>query len=559
MNLIVLIMILCAAATQTYLSGPAAISSSSTLAVLSIPFLLAVISVKTAPDKKASGVSGIFLGLGLLWLVTVAVRPEPSFETLLFALAPAVLAFIVFRVGKMLESRHATDGNYLFYFSAITGLCAVIMSDTASVSYGLIYATLVLSALLGWAFKQHLGTDSRALCNLLKMLFLLVTTAAVIFGALPQSIGGIFFMLFIGTEILQSVRSVRVATMMFLPLLLLACTPMKPSGGRYQHNPEQGTVMFQLSPEGMNLLLSEQWRVRVRVHKVEQGVRGDQEGNDAIFEAADANPTFRIDGVKLGLKDFILDIINASNESIGHGEARHLVRPGEQALQEIRIKIVPPDLRRRELAMNWVVRVKTEGEQPKVTYQNVKQTFVNYCVSCHGADSRPQPAGKLVLSDYPFYYTNGAADPAAIVEDSLFWMKAADYPMPPSPAERVPADQIAAIQQWVTDGLLKFPRSDNTSDLAHKIIVHWELPGTTESGTWEVERPDQPDEPFRCKLENAVVGAKYKFRSEIFGVDGTKVYEKTMEHTVEPAGEAMIEVEIEGGNPTVSIPVVIEQ
>lgn len=563
MNLIVLTMIVGAVATQTYLSGAAAITTGSTLAVLAIPFLAAIISAKFAADKagflSAKRIAILYFILGQIWLVTYALRSGFSPTTLLIAVLPAVLAVLVLGAGRIMESRPDPDGSYFFFYSAITGLCAVIMSDTASVSYGLIYGILVIAGLYGWLFKHHLGPDHRALRYLLQILFLFVTTAAVIFGALPLSIGGLFFMLFLGAGILNSVRSLPVAVMLILPLLLLSCSPMKPSGGRQpQDNPDQGTITFQLSEEGRNLLLSEQWKVRVRIHKVENNVRSDQEGNDAIFEAAISTPTFRIESVRLGLKDFVIDILNASNESVGHGEVRHLVCPGEQALQELRIRIVPPDLRRREFAMNWVIRLKTEGEQPKVTYQHVKQTFANYCISCHGADSRPQPAGKLVLSEFPFYYTNGATDPTAIVNDSLHWMKVADYPMPPAPAERVPQAQIAAIKQWLDDGLLKFPMTDNMPDLAHKIIIHWELTGTTESGTWEVDRPEQPGEPFHCKLENAVVGGKYKFRSEIMGIDGTKVYEAVREHVVEPAGEAMIEVEIEGGNPTVNIPIIIE-
>ncbi len=310
-----------------------------------------------------------------------------------------------------------------------------------------------------------------------------------------------------------------------LGLYVSACNPLSPSGGREK---TEGGVQVALSAQDMKLLAGENpTKVRIRVYAVIDGAKSDQEGNDAVFDLLQNQATYKVSKVKLGMKEFEVTILNDRIEAVGSGSARHLVKPGLQQMDPISIQLVPPEIRRRSVAMDLFVQVEVPGEGAKTTYLDVKGIIQNCVGACHtdrAPDGNPtEPKGGLILKNFPFtsvLHPDWTQDD--IVADMVYWMKDMTDPMPPPAAgSRVPNEKIDLVEKWRTDGLLKFPSADQTADLAKKIKLTWKLKDSPEGGEMEVERSADPEHPFRLTCPDWVMGGSFELKFEILAIDGT--------------------------------------
>lgn len=91
------------------------------------------------------------------------------------------------------------------------------------------------------------------------------------------------------------------------------------------------------------------------------------------------------------------------------------------------------------------VRIALEGEPKIVSLQEVQATFVGSCLNCHGQGA------SLDMRAFPF--AGRFATPQESVEAIISRLKNDAAPMPPPPAPRVPAEQIALVEAWLKDGL----------------------------------------------------------------------------------------------------------
>lgn len=373
-----------------------------------------------------------------------------------------------------------------------------------------------------------------------------------------------FFDTFWGKDMSRVLRNLFGAFIAMATALPSAgCDPMKPSGGKAK---TVGGVSLTLKSEDMALLSEREnpTKVRIRVFAVVDGQRGDQEGNDAVFNLEQNSATYKVSKVKLGMKEFEVHILDGNNDKVGEGKRQHLVKPGLTTMDPIEIQIVAPDRRRRALDMSLRVTVEVPGETPKVTYMDVKQTINNNCVAgCH-TDTAPdggpyEPKGGLVLKDFPFksiLHPEWSQDD--IVSDMVFWMKDLTDPMPPpTSGGRLPDAKIDQIEQWRLDGLLKYPSSDQSADLAKKIKVKWKLKDSEEAGELMIERSANAEHPFRTSAPNFAIGGTYELAFEVYAIDNTLTY-STMADYVLPEGgmfEKVLTIPYE--EPAVDIPVVV--
>lgn len=83
------------------------------------------------------------------------------------------------------------------------------------------------------------------------------------------------------------------------------------------------------------------------------------------------------------------------------------------------------------------------------TYEAVRDTFANRCVSCHAAGNA------LDLSRWPF--TGRFATPAEAVKEILARVQSPTKPMPPVPAAALGAAEIQTLKDWSDGGLKEKP------------------------------------------------------------------------------------------------------
>lgn len=321
-------------------------------------------------------------------------------------------------------------------------------------------------------------------------------------------------------------------------------------------------MRFALSREALALLAESPSALRVRIFRVVSDALGDQEGEDKTFHL-DGTPegavSYRLEGLKLGLKEFQLEILNADGEVIGDGKARHVVKPGAQQLGEaINITLREPTRRRRDVPLAFHVTMAVPGEGVKTTYLDVKAIMKSHCLNCHAEDSMPEPGGGLVLSSYPFVSRTFVTQPE-IVADMLRWMRAFDYPMPPPPSPRVAEDKLAVLDQWITDGLLAAPQgADDIGDVANWLDVRWKLVGGEGSGTFRVARSEDPARPFVANWPQVAVSARYDLEIDVCARDGTVVTTKVFAGTrITEDGELEMTVDVPYAAPVVDIPVIV--
>lgn len=326
-------------------------------------------------------------------------------------------------------------------------------------------------------------------------------------------------------------------------------------------------VNVALSAQDMAYLASHNpTKVRIRVFAVVDGQKGDQEGNDSLFDLVQDSATYKVEKVKLGLKEFEVSILNEATETVGSGSGRHLVKPGLSQMEPISIKLIPPEVRRRNLDLNLFVQVEIPGEQPKTTYVDVKNTILQACAGCH-TDKMPdgspkEPKGGLILTDFPYVsVTHPERSQDDLVYDMVYWMKDPTDPMPPRPDPRVPTDKIDLIEKWRTDGLIKFPSADQSADLAKKIRLTWKLKDSEETGSMEVERTADPEHPFPLSCSQMVMKGSFELKFEIFAIDGSLTHTAVVSDYILPegAGNATFEqvLTIPYSEPVVDVPVVV--
>lgn len=380
-------------------------------------------------------------------------------------------------------------------------------------------------------------------------------TAAAALGALPV----------VGTWALARRRipagvsglgSYGLRSAVYLVAVLAGGCGLSPSGGRVT----SGRVGFVLEGQALRLMADQDpTTLRIRVFKVADDVTTDQEGNDRDFAIGPDGGTFVVGGVKLGLKEFQLDVLNGDGEILGEGEVRHLVRPGAQTAPEVSIRLrVGP--RRRDVDTSLAVRLVVPGEDPKVTYRDVKSTLDTRCVGCHTQAGGHSPDGGLDLADFPFVHLTRTMTQAQIVDEMVMWMREPNalYRMPPGP-NPVAEPEIGRFEAWARDGLLKDQPSDQVLDLARKIKVDWRLVGGTEAGSLLIERGSDAEWPFEATCRDMVVRGAYDYRLTVLGLDDQVVFSEDVEQViVDERGAWQYVIEIPYTPPDVTIPVVIE-
>src|SRR5262249_9357140 len=156
----------------------------------------------------------------------------------------------------------------------------------------------------------------------------------------------------------------------------------------------------------------------------------------------------------------------------------------------------------------------------KTTYLETKPIFAQYCPKCHVP---PGPSGGLDLSTFPFT-SRSFSEQADIVRDLLKWVVSTSYPMPPQDTEPrlplVPAEKVAVIQKWLDDGLPKVPSgSDDLTDLASELVVHWQLQGGAEHGDLHIPRSGDQEHPFTATWANAIISGKYDLSVDVMAKD----------------------------------------
>ncbi len=301
--------------------------------------------------------------------------------------------------------------------------------------------------------------------------------------------------------------------------------------------------------------------LRVRIFKVVGDAASEQEGEDKTFPIdTQEQHNYRLDGVRLGMKEFLLEVLNANAEVIGEGRVRHLVKPGAQHMEErIEIKLHDPTRRRRDVPVEFFVALTgVPGQENKTTYLDVRPIFQRNCLNCHAATSQPEPGGGLVLSAFPFVSRTFTAQDD-IVRDLLKWVTALEYPMPPPPNARVPAADVAAIRKWADDGLPAAPvGSDDLSDLATEVVVHYQMLNTDEKGDLHVARGTEADHPFKGVWPNVVISGKYDLSIDVMARDGTLTQNDVMAgHLVDETNDLQMTCNVPYTAPSIDIPVVI--
>lgn len=339
-------------------------------------------------------------------------------------------------------------------------------------------------------------------------------------------------------------------------LFLAACSPMKPSNGRQQ----TGQVQFVLPGEALALLEAEPLSLRVRVMAVRGEETMTQEGEDRLFSLTQDQNQYQVEGVRLGMKEFQLTLVNAQKESIGDGKARALIRPGPQTLKEVKIHLRPADKRRRDLPVQLAVEFQKSGEPAKTSFREIAPLLdAHRCTVCHiiaGDD------WEVDLKDFPFAYKRGGKTQAEIVQSMIEFMTAdPPYRMPPKDkGPEVTADEIKVFQKWLDDGLLKDPPADDTGELAHTLIINWKLTGTDEAGTLKLPRLNDASWPFKGTLPRLIVGGAYEFEVVILGADDQVSFRATVSQVIDDSGKGLEKViEVPFKDPTVTVPIVIQR
>ena len=340
------------------------------------------------------------------------------------------------------------------------------------------------------------------------------------------------------------------------------CQPLKPSGGKKGGSGSSSQLTGPTADIGFSLSFAADTHassetpvsLRVRVYQVVGEQVGAQEGDDLIFPITAGDALYHLQSVKLGLKEFVFEVLDARGEVIGDGHARYLVKPGSQQFDAIDITTRDPTRARRDVGLNVFVSVSTPGEVAKTTYMDVKEIFKESCATCHS-----DPGGTLVLSSFPFV-SRTFDNQNDIVRDVVKAMRASTWQMPPDPNPRVADDKIALIAKWADDGLLQVPAAtDDLTDLAATVIYRWHMVDSQESGEMTIVRGTDAAHPFAATWLGAVVDAKYQIEVEIRSRDGTLFSKQQIAapQLVGAAGDVSLAIDVPYSAVTVDIPIVI--
>ena len=312
------------------------------------------------------------------------------------------------------------------------------------------------------------------------------------------------------------VLNILVLQALLIPLVnwSVACTALQPSHETI--NRHSVSLMMNASTLPQEVL-DRMKNLRIRVFSLTAAGRGQQDGADSLFSLSGftGEREFKIEGIQLGNKELVVDVLDGTNGIIGTGSLKLLVQPGLNLVQEkLVIKLIPAEQAIRNLPVD--VTVGATGTNAVTAWGDVKALFTSTppyrCAGCHSSD--PDSNSGLDLSSFPFKSDN-SSDQKEIVSGIISRVKGEGGFMPPGNGQKMGQSEVTLLSRWLDGGLQQGGSSPQLT-LA-KLVLKWEC--GVEKG--EVLLTPKPGEANRyiTELKSLKVGEKIKFKLKAMGID----------------------------------------
>ncbi len=264
---------------------------------------------------------------------------------------------------------------------------------------------------------------------------------------------------------------------------------LKPRGGGAR-NTAKLAVAFDSS--ALPAALAAQMKtLQVRVFRVEGTTRTGAPELEVPIGIVAGQAEYVIKGVKIGLKEIEVAILDADGNALGLGVVQHLVTPGVNQVKQLRIEIAAianalttvaidlglsteaesnPTTLVQKAVFTWSTQnghqsgvlelARAAAVAPgTVTYAEIKPILDENCVSCHKSITGGPGNNKLKLNEFPFKSGKPAlAGNAALMAEVLKRIQDAASPMPQD--DLMPQAMIDKVKAWQTAGYLGLVVSD---------------------------------------------------------------------------------------------------
>lgn len=309
-------------------------------------------------------------------------------------------------------------------------------------------------------------------------------------------------------------------------------------------------VILTLENESLGLARDAVKNCRIVVYPVIEGKNGAIEGGEHLFpvDGGQEHSEFSLTGLTVGMKEFDAVLLSESGQSLGEGKVLYEVKPGNQTLDPLIIKLVQSPDERRTVVLEAAVSARVR--QAPVTYADVKPIFMTYgCPACHSAQL---PLAGLAMNELPFVMGGQSTDQVAIVTDIIGRMTNAARPMPATGIP--PAETTAIVQRWLEGGLLPAPAA--LVDAVQKVTVKWRA---KPAGAWSEVVLAKRDGLYVGAIDAAIIGDTLECKVVVLGAGDVILYEEpAAAMRVERTGPMRFSIDFEYDAPNVRIPIIIQ-
>jgi len=303
------------------------------------------------------------------------------------------------------------------------------------------------------------------------------------------------------------------------------------------------------------LLGDEQYKLRIDIFKVKDGNRQGPEGTPIEYDIDPSQETqeIRIPSLTLGTKDFVAQIVSASLLTVGEGEFRYTIKPGEQTMTDgLTIRMIEGFGRPTTDEIN--LTVKGSYQNPNlVTYQDIKPYLRRKCVKCHNP---LKTKGDVNLLTYPFSYPDDFDDLEDFIYQVIDTMSATDDSQMPPEGNRPTEPEIALFESWIDGGLLE---SGTEVIEITDVEISWRYVG---QDTWKpfATMTGRQGTGFQNNIDNLIIGKSMDLKFKVLGNGSIELATKEFPTIgIRKAAILNYEIDFQMEKPTnVKIPVKIE-
>ncbi|MFW7378512.1 MAG: c-type cytochrome [Oligoflexus sp.] len=321
---------------------------------------------------------------------------------------------------------------------------------------------------------------------------------------------------------------------------------------------DETQVTLQLKQSDLGVLARQSEYLLVQVYPVENGERVVQEGQEFRWGISD-DGLYQLEGLKPGLKEFVISLLDASQQELARAVVQQAIGPGRQTLERVVLRAVMPVEVPLQLAvqLNLIDFPRPDSATDDVSLPApVKSIFANYnCYSCH---SSVAVSGGLDLESFPFQRQGESLGNKQALAEFLpvliGRLESSDLPMPPFGPQPT-TEEVSEIETWLSS-----LSGDQDQDQTPGFRIQWQL-YLPDGGLIQTELLNNGTDSYQLRDRLLLeTGKSYHYEMQVIDRDGVLWYESDKQELVLPLnGAVALEIDLLYEESVVIIPIEIER